>query len=157
MANRRRLGGLMAVGAAALGIGVLPAVAGSPAGAVASSPMGGFNQPGNILIADQFNNRIIEINRAHQIVWSFGDGTSFADPHSIVGPNDAERVGVDTLIAGTGAPAGTEPTCMKAACNDNRVILVDPAGTILWQYGQAGVAGSGPDQLNTPVFAAALP
>jgi hypothetical protein len=32
-------------------------------------------------------------------------------------------------------------------------MLVDPAGRIVWQYGQAGVAGSGPDQINTPVAA----
>ena len=33
---------------------------------------GGFNQPGNVLISDQFNNRVIEVNRDKQIVWSFG-------------------------------------------------------------------------------------
>ena len=32
----------------------------------------GFNQPGNVLISDQFNNRVIEVNRDKQIVWSFG-------------------------------------------------------------------------------------
>ena len=29
---------------------------------------------GNILIADQFNNRVIEIDAHHNVVWSFGDG-----------------------------------------------------------------------------------
>jgi hypothetical protein len=38
------------------------------------------------------------------------------------------------------------------------VILVDRLGHIVWQYGQnGGVAGSGFDQLNTPVQATALP
>ena len=35
----------------------------------------GFNQPGNVLIADQFNNRVIEVNRDHRVVWSFGNGS----------------------------------------------------------------------------------
>jgi hypothetical protein len=35
---------------------------------------GGFNIPGNILISDQFNNRVIEVSRSGQIVWSFGSG-----------------------------------------------------------------------------------
>ena len=44
----------------------------------------------HILIADQFNNRIIEIDRAtHAIVWQFGDGFDTPSASSIVGPNDA--------------------------------------------------------------------
>jgi outer membrane protein assembly factor BamB len=116
-----------------------------------------------VLIADQFNNRVIEVNPAsHQVVWSFGDGSNVAGPHSIVGTNDAERInGGRTLIAGTGTPANTDPSCPVASfpsgCPDNRVIIVDQQGKIVWQYGQAGVTGSGPDQLNTPVQATALP
>jgi outer membrane protein assembly factor BamB len=116
-----------------------------------------FNRPGNILISDQFNNRIIEVNpETHHIVWRFGNGSSVAGPHSVVAPNDAQRVGPFTLIAGTGAPAGTEPTC-SALCPDNRVMLVSPDRQIIWQYGQAGVTGSGPNQLNTPVQNTWLP
>jgi hypothetical protein len=38
-----------------------------------------YNKKGNILIADQFNNRVLEIDPAtHDIVWSFGDGSSKA-------------------------------------------------------------------------------
>jgi outer membrane protein assembly factor BamB len=148
MPKRRKLG-VFAGGVAALLL-----VGGSTAGAAPTS--GAFNRPGNVLIADQFNNRIVEVNSEHEVVWSFGNGSSVAGPRSIVGPNDVERVGSTTLIAGTGAPAGSEPTC-AAACNDNRVILVNRDGEIIWQYGQAGVAGTGPNQLNTPVFAAALP
>ena len=40
---------------------------------------------------------------------------------------------------------------------DNRVILVDPAGRIVWQYGQFGQTGSGPNLLNTPVQCTWLP
>jgi hypothetical protein len=116
-----------------------------------------FNTPGNILISDQFNNRVIEVNpKNHKIVWHFGNGSSVAGPHSVVAVNDAQRVGPFTLIAGTGAPAGSEPTC-PSGCADNRVMLVDPAGQIIWQYGKAGVTGSGPNELNTPVQNTWLP
>jgi hypothetical protein len=33
-----------------------------------------FNRPGNILITDQFNNRVIEIDSSGNIVWQFGSG-----------------------------------------------------------------------------------
>ena len=120
-----------------------------------------FNTPGNILISDQFNNRIIELNPANgQIVWSFGDGSSTAGPTSVVAPNDAQRVGELTVIAGTGAPPGT-PTIYEAncanGCADNRVIVVNKGGKIVFQYGKAGVTGAGFNQLNTPVQATVLP
>jgi outer membrane protein assembly factor BamB len=132
----------------------------APAAASADGPGGGsgFNQPGNVLIADQFNNRVVEVDRHHNVVWHFGDGSSVAGAHSIVGTNDAERVGDLTLMAGTGTPAGADPSCIDpSGCVDNRVILVDEAGRIVWRYGTAGVTGAGPDQLNTPVQATALP
>jgi len=115
-----------------------------------------YNAPGNITIADQFNNRVIEVNAQHKIVWHFGNGSSVPGPHSIVAPNDQERFGGYTLIAGTGAPPGTEPTC-PMGCVDNRVIIVDRDGEIVWQYGQAGVTGSGYNELNTPVSDVLLP
>jgi outer membrane protein assembly factor BamB len=116
-----------------------------------------FNTPGNILISDQYNNRLIEVNpNTHAIVWSFGNGSSKPGPHSVVGVNDAQRIGTLTLVAGTGVPAGAEPNCPNG-CADNRVMLVDPNGNIIWRYGQPGVTGSGPDQLNTPVQNTWLP
>jgi outer membrane protein assembly factor BamB len=128
--------------------------------AATSSPASfeGFNQPGNVLITDQFNNRVIEVNPlTKDIVWSFGSGNPMLcnpGPNSVIGSNDAERVGNGiTLISGTGIPAGVPGT---KACVDNRVIAVNQAGQIVWQYGQAGKTGSGPDLLNTPVFAIQL-
>lgn len=115
-----------------------------------------FNTPGDILIADQFNNRVIEITPAGNIVWQFGLGPTNFSPQSIIGVNDAQRVGPLTLMAGTGTPAGVIPQAPDGA-PDNRVILVDPFGRIVWQYGQFGVSGSGPDQLNTPVQSTFLP
>ena len=114
----------------------------------------------DILIADQFNNRVIQVDpRTHAVVWQFGDGGDHPGPHSVVGVNDAERVGPYTLISGTGTPPSNPPLpgCSDPVngCPDNRVFLVDRHGLIVWQYGQnGGVAGAGPDQLNTPVQAA---
>ncbi len=118
----------------------------------ASTAPGTFNQAGNILIADQFNNRVIEIDRKGDIVWSWGLGPHDFSANSPLGVNDAERVGADTLMAATGIPPKVDPYCKKG-CPDNRVLLVDPSGTIVWQYGQFGVSGSGNDQLNAPVQA----
>jgi hypothetical protein len=131
------------------------AVAPSPASAASS----GFNRPGDLLITDQFNNRVIEVNPLTKaIVWSFGSGNSTLcnpGPGSVIGPNSAERLsGGLTLISGTGIPSGVPGT---TACVDNRVIVVDQAGTIVWQYGVAGRTSSGLDRLNVPVFAIQLP
>ncbi len=140
----------------------------SPAGASASAGPGSsmstprldpeFDNPGNILIADQFNNRVIEVDRHHRIVWQYGVGPTDFSPRSIVGVNDAQRVGALTLMAGTGIPPDVVPSCTNAnGCPDDRVILVDPHGRIVWQYGRFGVAGSGPDELDFPVQSTWLP
>src|SRR5258708_4940840 len=125
-----------------------------------ASGSSGFNQAGNVLISDQFNNRVIEVDRNQNIVWSFGSGKSTLcnpGPGAIIGLNDAERLSEGlTLLAGTGIPPNTVHG-LANGCADNRVIVVNQAGTIVWQYGQAGVTGSGPNQLNPPVFAIQLP
>jgi hypothetical protein len=115
-----------------------------------------FNKAGNILIADQFNNRVIEINPSGKIVWSFGRGPNDFSAKSIIGVNDAQRVGPFTLMAGTGTPAGVIPQAPDGVA-DNRVMLVDPFGKIVWQYGRFGQTGSGPNLLNTPVQCTWLP
>jgi PQQ-like domain len=119
-----------------------------------------FNARDNTLIADQFNNRVIEVDRRGNIVWHFGLGPNDFSPASIIGVNDAQRVGDLTLMSGTGTPGGQPeaPDCTNPnGCPDNRVILVDRNGNIVWQYGQFGVAGSGFDQLNVPVQNTWLP
>src|SRR5574340_1068145 len=119
-----------------------------------------FNKPGNILISDQFNNRVVEVNPVTKnIVWSFGSGSSSLcnpGPGAVIGTNDAERLSDGlTLLAGTGLPAGASGS-MPKGCVDNRVIVVNQAGQIVWQYGQAGITGSDPNMLNAPVFAIQL-
>jgi hypothetical protein len=116
----------------------------------------GFNRPGDVLIADQFNNRVIETDPAGHIVWQFGHGPNDFSARSIIGVNDAQRVGPFTLMAGTGTPAGVIPQAPAGAA-DNRVVLVDAFGRIAWQYGQFGQTGDGPDLLNTPVQCTWLP
>ncbi len=123
--------------------------------AMAATP-GMFNQAGNILISDQFNNRVIETNPQGVIVWQYGVGPNDVTASSPLGVNDAERVGDDTLVAGTSVPPGLEPGCPNG-CADNRVFFVDQSGQIEWQYGQFGVTGAGKNQLNTPVQATSLP
>jgi len=135
-------------------VGILALAATASAGGIKLNRH--FNQPGNILIADQFNNRVIEADPAGNIVWSFGLGPNDFSPKSIIGCNDAQRVGSFTLMAGTGTPPGVIPQATNGAA-DNRVVLVDPFGHIVWQYGQFGVTGSGPNQLSTPVQCTWLP
>jgi len=124
------------------------AVAATAAAPVASAAV--FNSNGNVLIADQFNNRVIEIAPNGQIVWQFGKGPSDITRSSPLGVNDALRVGNNTLVSGTGVPPGAEPLCPQG-CADNRVMIVNQDGAIIWQYGAFGVTGAGPDQLSAPV------
>jgi hypothetical protein len=148
---RRRLASLALGGALVVAIFVVGAAS---AGA---APRFGFNAQGNVLIADQFNNRVIELSRAGTVVWHFGTGSPVAGSHTVVAPNDAQRVpGNRTLIAGTGAPAGA-PGYPAGGAVDSRVLLVNHAGKIVWQYGKAGVNGTGHNRLNTPVQATWLP
>jgi len=115
-----------------------------------------FNQPNNVLIADQWNNRVIEITPSGQIIWSFGLGPKDFSSNSPISVNDAERVGDFTLMANPGDAPGVIPQAPSGAV-DNRVLLVNPAGNIVWQYGQFGQTGDGPDLLNTPVQSTYLP
>src|ERR1700736_2114399 len=110
--TRWRLAAPLIAGGLALGSAGLTATAASAAPRPHDS---GFNHPGDILIADQFNNRVVEVNGQHQVVWHFGNGSNVAGPHSVVGTNDAERVGSLTLIAGTGTPPGADPACTATA------------------------------------------
>ena len=121
----------------------------------------GFHKKGNVLITDQYNNRVIEVNPTTNLVeWSFGSNDPIlCNPgnETVIGPNWAERISNGlTIIAGTGIPAGAIPE-MPNGCADNRIIIVDNSGDIIWQYGQAGVAGSGLNELNVPVAAIQLP
>ena len=152
-------GAALALVALSFASAAVPAGASVTGRAASSAVQGlspGFNRPGNILIADQFNNRVIEVTPRGGIVWHFGLGPSDFSRRSIIGTNDAQRVGDFTLMAGTGIPPGVDPVAPNGVA-DNRVLLVNPAGKVVWRYGRFGVAGSGPNQLNTPVQNTWLP
>ena len=111
---------------------------------------------GNAVIADQYNNRVIEVDSHGTIVWTFGDGKATPGATSVVSPNDAERLANgQTLISGTGDPSGGaqgDKACAAldaGACSDNRVLLVSQDGGIVWQYGAHG-------ELSGPVAAVML-
>ena len=140
-------------------IGLLVVIALATISPVHAKPV--FDQPGNLLVTDQFNNRVIELDPlSNAIVWSYGTGNSTScnpGPGAIIGPNDAERLANGlTLMAGTGIPPNTV-VGLPNGCTDNRVIVVNQNGSIVWQYGQAGVSGTGTNQLSVPVFAVQLP
>jgi hypothetical protein len=136
----------------------------STAGAVASStdPLtcgdeGHHDRRGNILISDQYNNRVIEVTPSGKIRWQFGNGPAdLTSGDSPVGVNDAQPVGDLTLVAGTGNPGGFGD-CNPGPCPDNRVMLINHDKQIVWQYGQFGVTGSDRNELNTPVQSTWLP
>src|SRR5258708_19337746 len=100
----------------------------------------GFNTPGDVLISDQFNNRVIEVDRNKHIVWQFGSGNPTLcnpGPGAIIGLNDAERLSNGlTLLAGTGIPPNTV-TGLPNACLDNPVIVANQNGKIVCPHMQS--------------------
>ena len=98
--------------------------------------------PGDLLIADRGNNRILLIDPAGRILWrypsragqprlNFDDDTFFADHGRRIISNQEE---------------------------DHNIVQISyPAGRIVWRYGHPGVRGSAPGYLNTPDDAYMLP
>jgi hypothetical protein len=115
-----------------------------------------FNQINNVLIADQWNNRVIETTPSGDIIWSYGLGPHDFSANSPISVNDAERDGDYTLMANPGDAPGVIPETPNGSV-DSRVLMVDPAGTVVWQYGQFGQTGDDPNLLNTPVQSTFVP
>lgn len=85
-----------------------------------------LTKKGNILITDATNNRVIEVNRDKQIVftsddWGNGTGT-LSDGSHLAYPNDAY-----------GLEDGTLFICDR---NNNRCLQVDRGGGVIWQYSE---------------------
>jgi hypothetical protein len=101
-----------------------------PIGAVASvHAVSGFNTP---------ENRVLLVDRGDNIVWQWGQFgvTGF-------GPNQ-----LNTPVQNTYLPNGH---VLITDQGNERIIEVDRStNTIVWQYVQNGVVGSGPNQLNNP-------
>jgi hypothetical protein len=90
-----------------------------------SAALAGPHDRGHILIADQFNNRVIEMTRQHKIVWSYGnpsDTTILNAPAFASRLEDGNTLISDSLI--------------------NRILEVDPSGTVVFSYDASARAGS---------------
>ena len=112
-----------------------------------------YNARGNLLIVDSDNDRVIEIDATtHTIVWQYQRSVSRTVTNWVVGPSDAERFHGQTLITARGVLPGMDPRYPDGYV-DSRVFEVNRQGKIHWQYGQTGVAGAGPNQLNQPAAA----
>jgi DNA-binding beta-propeller fold protein YncE len=101
--------------------------------------------PGNILIADADNNRIIEVTPDKRIAWEFPRPGDLAPGQSFIDPDDAFYTpGGHTIITNE---------------EDNHTITIIDYAThkIVWQYGHPGHPGSAPGYLNTPDDAYQLP
>ncbi|HET6351651.1 MAG TPA: hypothetical protein VFG89_05930 [Coriobacteriia bacterium] len=112
---------------------------------------------GNTLVTDRAIDRVIEVTPDKRVVWQYGATRNSTAPGNLADPFFAERL-----------PDGT--TLIVDNRGGNRVMKVrtsdyDPgkpnwgytAASVVWQYGQNGVGGTGPDQLASPRFAEALP
>ena len=101
--------------------------------------------PGDVLIADEDNSRLLVVNPAGSIVWQFPGSTRLPAGTTFLRPDDG-------FFAPNGkAILATEET-------DQVISLIDLAsGRILWRYGTPGVPGSGPNQLSNPDDAMLLP
>ena len=98
--------------------------------------------PGDLLIADRGNNRMLIVNPAHRLLWQF--------------PKPGSHVSLyfddDTFFA----PSGHQIISNEEEHQD--IIRVTyPGGRLVWRYGHPGQAGSAPGYMNTPDDAYALP
>lgn len=92
--------------------------------------------PANIFITDGDNNRIIEVNPKGEIVWQYG-GKLGSGPGELHDPNDVQILPNKNLI-------------VNDRQND-RVIEIDyRKKEVVWQYGQPGHPGFGPNQIYYP-------
>lgn len=118
-----------------------------PPGGALAGPAGpsAAGLPGNVLIADAGNNRIIEVTPDKRIVWEFPEPGDLAPGQSFVDPDDAFYT-----------PGGR--TVITNEENNHTITIIDYAvRKIVWQYGHPGHAGGAPGYLNTPDDAYQLP
>jgi outer membrane protein assembly factor BamB len=133
---------------------------------------------GHILIADENNNRVIEVTAAGTIVKTFTiggalNGAAFAsrlpNGHTLITDSNNNRiVEVDSTdhivwqyVTNTGANSNPNPLPTRGIRlanghtlisdqNNNRVIEVTAGGHIVFQQGKTNVAGNGFNRLNGP-------
>src|SRR5213078_2706983 len=92
--------------------------------------------PGYLLIADRNNNRLLLVSPDKRVVWRFpraGDlraGQSFRDPDDAFFTPGYRRISINEEF------------------NQQIAEISFRTRRIVWSYGRAGVAGSGPDELS---------
>ena len=155
---------------------------------VAGSQFNQLNNPnsaelldnGDILIADESNNRVIEVDRKHRIVWHYGSpngtklsGAAFAsrlpNGNTLITDSNNNRI-LEVTPAGAIAwqyvtntrpgsvaqPFPTRAVRLKTGNTlisdqfNHQVIEVDPGGNIVFSQGQIAVPGNGFNELNAP-------
>ncbi|MHB8329198.1 MAG: outer membrane protein assembly factor BamB family protein [Acidimicrobiales bacterium] len=101
--------------------------------------------PGDVLIADRDNNRLVVVDPSGDVVWQFPRPGDLAPGQSFVVPDDAFFTpnGRDIIATEEGDFAITEISVARHA--------------IVWRYGHPGVPGSAPDYLDNPDDAMMLP
>ena len=131
---------------------------------------------GDILIADEGNNRVIEINHAGKIVWEYDsgiNGAAFASrlPNGdtlitdvgnarVIEVNPAKQV-VFEYFTNTGADSNPDPLPTNAVKLKNgniiiadqfndRVFTINPEKQTVQQYGETNVSGNTTGLLNGP-------
>lgn len=101
--------------------------------------------PGNLLIADRGNNRLIEVAANKKIVWEFPAAGSLGPGQLFAGPDDAFFT-----------PSGK--TIIANEEHFHQVVEIDYATKkIIWSFGEWGVAGSDDKHFNVPDDAYRLP
>jgi hypothetical protein len=136
---------------------------------------------GNILIADENNSRVIEVTRAHNIVWQIGSNrglniVAFAsrlpNGNTLITDSGNNRIvevthGKQVVFQyATNTEAGSNSTpnptnAVELANGDisiadqfnNRALIIDRDKTTDFQYGMLNVIGNGPNQLDGPYTA----
>ena len=91
--------------------------------------------PGDLLIADRGNNRILMVDPSGRIVWRYpsrpGQRHLFFDDDTFFGDHGRKIISNQE--------------------DDHSIVEISyPSGRIVWQYGHPGVRGSAPGYLNTP-------
>ncbi|MBC7542378.1 MAG: PQQ-binding-like beta-propeller repeat protein [Candidatus Sericytochromatia bacterium] len=94
-----------------------------------------------VLIADGYTGRVLEVNRAGDVIWSFGGWDD--DLEGLTSPYHAQRLADgNTLITDW---------------SSHQVMEVDAEGLLVWRYGQPRQPGSEPGHLMYPEQAIRLP
>lgn len=94
--------------------------------------------PGNVLIADKGNNRLLEVDAQGHVVWRFPKRGDLASGQSFGAPDDAFF-----------SARGREVVATQE--DDQAISVIDRARSrIAYRYGVPGVPGSGPDHVYNP-------